>query len=103
MKFLSDHGIDVVAIINTIHDVLGLPPFQPKQSTRRGVGINGLIDDVIAVLPLDDLRALFDEKLKNSEDFRALVEAIQSPEFAVRIHCFNLSYVPCLLYVHTFV
>ncbi|GFG28203.1 hypothetical protein Cfor_06522, partial [Coptotermes formosanus] len=82
VRFINELGVDVYAIINKIHEILGLPPFEPKKDIRRGVGINGLIDDVIAVLPLEDLRALFDRKLETSEDFRALVKAIQSPEFA---------------------
>jgi hypothetical protein len=62
-----------------------LPPISPSKHTRRGVGVSGLIDDVIAVLPLEELRALFDNKLETSQDFKELVEAIQSPEFAVNI------------------
>jgi hypothetical protein len=58
----------------------------PGKHTPRGVGISGLIDDIIAVLPIDDLKALFDEKLETSEAFKAFYETIQSPEFAVTIH-----------------
>ena len=106
MKFINDLGVDVYAIINTIHDILGLPPFQPplqpRHSTRSGSGLKGLIDDIIAVLPLDELKALFNEKLETSPDFQALVAGIQSPEFAVSIHCVYLSYVSCCLwYVYT--
>jgi hypothetical protein len=102
VKFLSDLGVDVYAIINQIHDILGFPPFVPRHSTRRGVGINGLIEDLLAVLPLEELKALFDLKLETSEYFKALVEGIQSEEFAVSIHCVYLSYVSCCLwYVHT--
>jgi hypothetical protein len=60
VRFISDGSVDVYAIISQIHDILGLPPFEPKKNTRRSVGINGLIDDVVAVLPLEELTALFD-------------------------------------------
>jgi hypothetical protein len=50
---------------------------------RRGVGISGLIDDIIAVLPIDDLVALIQQKLATSEDFRHYYEIILSPEFQV--------------------
>jgi hypothetical protein len=45
---------------------------------------------LIAILPLDELRALFEEKLKSSEDFKALIDAIRSPEFKVNVHHLNL-------------
>lgn len=98
MKFIGDLGIDIYTIINTIHDIIGLPPYQPKHSTRRGVGINGLLDDLIAVLPVEELKALYEEKLKTSPDFQALIAAIQSAEFAVSVHCVYLSYVSCCLW-----
>jgi hypothetical protein len=100
---MNDLGVDIYELNNQIHDILGLPPFQPKQSTRRDVGLNGLIDDVINVLPVDESKALFDKKLQSSPEFQALIAGIQSPEFVVSIHCVYLSYVSCCLwYVHTF-
>jgi len=72
-----------------------LPPIEPRHSARRGVGVSGLLEDVLAVLPLDNLKALFDEKVQTSKDFQALIAGIQSPEFAVSIHCVYLSYVSC--------
>ena len=111
MKFLNGLGVDVYTIINQIHDFLGFPPFppsppfpplQPRHSTRRGVGISGLLQDLLDVLPLEELKALFDSKLQTSEYFKAFVEGIQSEEFAVSIHCIYLSYDSCCLwYVHT--
>jgi len=67
-----------------------------------GVGIYGLIDDVVAVLPVSELKTLFDKKMKTSKDFRTLVTAIHSPEYAVIILCFYFSYISCCLsYVHS--
>jgi hypothetical protein len=87
VDFIVVHGVDAYGIINTVHDILGLPPYGSKYHTRRGVGINGLLQDVIANLPLDELKALFDEKKGTSPDFQDLLIAIQSDEFAVSIHC----------------
>jgi hypothetical protein len=102
LKFAFDHGVDVYAALNTIHEILDLPPYVPKHSTRRGVGINGLIDDILAILPVDALKTLYDYKVQNSPDFKELDDAIHGPEFAVSIHCFYLSQVSCCLwYVHT--
>jgi hypothetical protein len=85
INFLNDRGIDVAEILNQIHEILGLPPYPRSKNTRRGEGVSGLINDVIAVLPTEELKALFDKKLETSKDFKDLVEAIQSPEFAVNI------------------
>ena len=75
------------AIINEIHDILGLPPFQPTKTTCMGVGIYGLIDDVIAVLPFHDLTALLDKKMETRRFVKILVTAIHSPLCMVNIHC----------------
>jgi hypothetical protein len=102
LELINGLGVDIYTIINTIHDILGLPPFVPKYNTRRGVGIKGLLDDLIAVIPLDDLKALFEQKKQTSPDFQVVIAAIQSPEFKVSIHCVYFSYVSfCLWYVHT--
>ena len=52
-----------------------------------GVGIYGLIDDVIAVLPLHELKTLFEKKVETREYFKALVTVIHSPVFMVSIKC----------------
>ena len=84
MKFITDEGVDVYAIITEVYDILDLPPFQPTNTTRMGVGIYGFIDDVTAVLPLDDLKALFDKKMETREYFKILVTTLRSPVFVVR-------------------
>jgi hypothetical protein len=67
-----------------------------------GVGIHGLVNDMIAVLPLDDLKALFD-KTETRKYFKAVVTAIHSPVFMVSIPCVYLTYVCCccFFYVQT--
>lgn len=42
--------------------------------------MDGLLDDIIAVLPQEDLRALFDDKMENSPVFRSVVEIVTSDE-----------------------
>ena len=67
--------------------MLGYPPFQPTNTARKGVGFPGLIDDVIAVLPLQDMTAFLDNKMETGEFFKTLLTAIRPPEFTVNIHC----------------
>jgi hypothetical protein len=97
LKFINDQGVDVYAIINEIHDILERHPFQPTNTTRMGVGIYGLIDDVVAVLPFSDLMALFDMKMETSKDFKTLVTIIHSPVFMVGILRVYLNNVSCCL------
>jgi hypothetical protein len=102
LKFINDQGVDVYAIILEIHDILGLPAIEPINTTYKGVGLYGLIHDVVAVLPLDDLTAFLDKKMRTKEFFMTLLTAIRSPVLMVNILCVYLIYVSCCLcYVHT--
>jgi hypothetical protein len=95
LKYIDDNGVDVYGIVNAVHDILGYPPFQPTNSTRKGAGIQGFKDDLIAALPVDDMKALVYKKMEANEFYKALVTAIQNHDFTVRIHCVKLSYVSC--------
>jgi hypothetical protein len=67
-----------------------------------GVGLPGLIEDIINVLPLDKLKVLIEKKLETHEHFKILYTLIHSYEIRVSIHCVDLTYVNCCLcYVHT--
>lgn len=69
-------------MINKLHTALGLPEYVVSRvQTRRGSGIRGLLDDIKAVLPLDDIRALYYETLKTSPDFANLVSVLKGDEF----------------------
>lgn len=89
-KLLADKGYDVESIMNLINVALQLPPFEKtnllevfskKDVTVKGKGMNGLIEDVIAVLPLADMKTLFENKLETSPEVAELFETINSPEF----------------------
>jgi len=67
-----------------------------------GVGIYGLIRDVVAVLPLDDLTAFLDNKMGTKEFFKTLITTIRPSVLMVNIHCVYFNFVSCCLwYVHT--
>ena len=100
MKFINDEGVDVYELILEIHDFLDLPPLEPTSTTRVGVGFLGLIHDVIAVLPLDDFKAVLD-KTEIGKYFKTLVTAIH-PLVVVSMDSVYLTYVSCCLcYVQT--
>lgn len=43
-------------------------------------GLNGLLDAIVAVLPKEQLRALFDEKMATRQTFREVVQIVTSDE-----------------------
>ncbi|PSN29414.1 hypothetical protein C0J52_28022, partial [Blattella germanica] len=92
LNFLEANGLNAIDFLNGIHDLLGIPHIPVsgrRHHLRRGVGITGLIDDVLAILPIDDLKALFNEKLETSPDFLSLYNAIKSPEFQSIVQTLN--------------
>jgi hypothetical protein len=102
LKFITDYGVDVYAYIIEVYDILGLPPLPPSNITRLGVGFYGLFEDMIALLPLYDLKTLFDVKMETREYFKKVVTTIHSHLFLVSIHCVYLNFDGCCLcYAHT--
>jgi len=62
----------------------------------------GLIDDVIAVLPLDDLKVLLEMKMETRVYIKTLVTAIRSPVLVVSIHFVYFYFDSCCFYyAHT--
>ena len=97
---MQTNGLKAIDFLNNIQDLRGIPhiPVAARKHLRRGVGITGLIDDIIAILPVDDLYALFQEKLETSAEFKALYDAIRSPEFQVLTYAFYF-YINNHLYI----
>nr|CAD7411473.1 unnamed protein product [Timema cristinae] len=80
--YLYKSGIDIYTFVNNINDLLGLPHVEPKtRSLPSKRTFRAFLDEVEAVLPIDDLIALFKEKQQSSPDFAAFVDRISSPEF----------------------
>ncbi|XP_068082098.1 uncharacterized protein [Anabrus simplex] len=80
LNFLVDHGLDAYAFLNRIHDLLGIPHVNPVRS-RHTRSIRNLIDDIKALLPIEQIRALYHEKLETSPDFKNLYDTLSSDEF----------------------
>ena len=62
-----------------------------------GVGIYGLVEDVIAVLPLNELKAFFDKKEETREYFKTLVTLVTAlkSHVVVSIHWVYFNFVSC--------
>lgn len=85
MDYIHHAGIDIYKIVNLLNDALGLDRLTPpdfamitKQITG---GIRGYVDDIMAILPMDRLNSMYEEKLKNSPEFAKFVEQLQSDNF----------------------
>lgn len=64
---------DVSDEIETIGKSVGV-------TEQRGGGLTGLLDDIIAVLPKKQLRALFEEKMRNGSVFARVANIFNSNE-----------------------
>lgn len=80
--YLQESGLNVYSLVNRLHSVIGLPPLVPIRSSHRITGgVTGLIADIKAILPLEDIKALYYEKLETSVEFKYMIERLQSPKF----------------------
>nr|CAD7418041.1 unnamed protein product [Timema poppensis] len=80
--YLYKSGVDIYNFVNNINDLLGLPHVEPKtRSLPSKRTFREFLDEIEAILPIDDMIALFKEKQQSSPDFAAFVDRISSPEF----------------------
>ncbi|XP_062541983.1 uncharacterized protein LOC134209980 [Armigeres subalbatus] len=82
LNYLEEGGLAVYDLLNEVADFLGLNHVKPKgvKSLRAG-GLSGFVDDALALLPLEELKALYEEKLKTSPEFKALFDKLFSSDF----------------------
>ncbi|XP_068083479.1 uncharacterized protein [Anabrus simplex] len=85
---LESYDLRAYEFMNTINGVLGIPPIQPKHS-RHTRGIKEVIDEIRAVLPKEEIKALYDEKMLNSPDFNKVITHLQSAEFKQIVDTFR--------------
>ncbi|KOX77672.1 Protein G12 [Melipona quadrifasciata] len=84
VRYLEDAGLDMTSLINKIHKLFGMedyvPPYSIETFANLG-GLKGLVNDVIAALPVDKLEALYEEKLRTSAAFKNLIDKLHSQDF----------------------
>uniref|UniRef100_A0A182Q2Q9 Protein G12 n=1 Tax=Anopheles farauti TaxID=69004 RepID=A0A182Q2Q9_9DIPT len=80
LNYLEAAGVPAYDSLNSVADFLGLTPLKPSVRSLRSGGLNGLLEEAIALLPLDELEALFQKKLQTSAEFKALFEKLQNFE-----------------------
>ncbi|CAD7085638.1 unnamed protein product [Hermetia illucens] len=86
----NDLYIDVAYYFNVLAFIFGFPEARAHPRViARGGGFHGLLREILDLIPLDDLKALWDEKLAtdccvqltfkkmNSDEFRSIVNALK--------------------------
>uniref|UniRef100_F4MI47 Putative microvillar-like protein 5 n=1 Tax=Phlebotomus perniciosus TaxID=13204 RepID=F4MI47_PHLPE len=84
LHYLKDKNADATGLINSLADLLGLPHVTPDLMLGNAVmlrSLKGLFNEIVALLPLDKLQALLEDKLANSEDFKELYKRIASYDY----------------------
>lgn len=84
MDYIHNAGIDIYKIVNLMNSALGLPPLTPPSfaiGSQITGGIKGYIDDILAILPKQQLQDLYDKKLMTSKAFADFVKQLESDNF----------------------
>lgn len=98
--YLHDAGLEIYGLLQKVHKLIGMEDYVPPKRNAKQLsmntfanrgGIKGLIDAVVAVLPIEEMKALYQEKMKTSPAFRALIEKLRSPEFEAIINAIYTS------------
>ncbi|EAT34668.1 AAEL009165-PB [Aedes aegypti] len=81
LNYLEDAGLEVYELLNQVADFLGLNHVKPTKGVKSSGGLSGFVDEALALLPLKELKALFEEKLKTSPEFKAFFDKLSSTDF----------------------
>ncbi|CAD7085651.1 unnamed protein product [Hermetia illucens] len=86
----SDLYLDAAYYFNILAGILGFPEVRNQtRAAARTAGFRGLLLDILELIPVDELKALLDQKLKsdyyvqvafqkiNSDEFGSIIEALQ--------------------------
>uniref|UniRef100_A0A182KGC9 Protein G12 n=1 Tax=Anopheles christyi TaxID=43041 RepID=A0A182KGC9_9DIPT len=79
LQYLEEAGVPAYESLNAVADFLGLKPLVPTHvRTLRSGGLNGLLEEALAMMPAAELEAMFEDKMKTSTEFKALFEKMQN-------------------------
>ncbi|XP_053687119.1 protein G12-like [Sabethes cyaneus] len=84
LNYLEEAGVRAYDALDELADLIGVKPVKPSVRIRQHVstrGLNDLIEEVVALLPQQKLRELFEQKMATSAEFKAFFEKLQSTEF----------------------
>ncbi|XP_049799046.1 uncharacterized protein LOC126234400 [Schistocerca nitens] len=81
LDYMYDSGLDVYYYINWVHNLIGIPELTPPSDTKQCRSLSSMVDDIIAILPEEELEALCQEKLQTSPEFKEMYDRMRAPEF----------------------
>ncbi|XP_031828129.1 uncharacterized protein LOC116425071 [Nomia melanderi] len=97
--YLEDAGLDMFGFLQKVHKLFGMEDYVPPSRPVFGVyldetfvnkgGLKKMLEEIIATLPMDKIKALYNEKMANSPAFKNFMEKIRSEDFK---HIVNLVY-----------
>ena len=84
LNYLQKAGLNAYEYVNKINGYLYIQTISSSfklTKVSRASGLGGFINDVKDLIPTDEIKNLYDEKMKSSEEFSALIKKLNSPEF----------------------
>ncbi|KYQ59195.1 Protein G12 [Trachymyrmex zeteki] len=84
MDYVHNAGIDIYKMVNQLNSALKLPPLTAPSyivSTYITGGIKGFIQDILNVLPRQQLKDLYEKKLTDSKAFAEFITQLKSENF----------------------
>ncbi|XP_058834675.1 protein G12-like [Topomyia yanbarensis] len=95
LDYLEEAGVHVYDALNDLANLIGVKPIKPSTVEARSSvsirGLNGMIEEVLSLLPKEELLALFEQKLTNSADFKAFFDKLRSTDIQKLVELFNSS------------
>lgn len=98
IMFLEKSDLHVIKAIQEFHRAIGMEKYMPPELEdvfksqvgvqKVGDGLKAMLDDLVAVVPTDKIRALYDEKMKTINAFSTFVKKVTSAEMKKLV--FNL-------------
>ncbi|XP_017753466.1 PREDICTED: uncharacterized protein LOC108546059 [Eufriesea mexicana] len=90
VQFMEDSGLDMYGLLNKIHHLFGMEDYVPPKPIGKLLsnlgGLKAMVHDVVATLPLDKLKTLYNQKMQTSPAFQEFMTRLQSPEFQTIIN-----------------
>lgn len=82
LKYVQDSGVDVQSAVNQVAKFLKHPLLNLEDLTRKpNKGLKNLVKEVLELVPLDDFKTLFDEKMQSSEEFKHFYETVANFDY----------------------
>lgn len=75
-KYLTDAGVDVEKAIKFVHDIITNGVCKDVPPSERS--LKGLVTELRQAIPKEELKVLFDKKIRDSPEFKEFFEKISS-------------------------